>query len=49
MEYRRGWRKVHLAIDRTTQEIQAVEMTDQYQADNQPQTVYWYYNEFPPY
>ena len=34
MEYRRGWRKVHLAIDRTTQERQAVEMTDQYQADS---------------
>ena len=34
MAYRRGWRKVHLAIDRTTQEIQAVEMTDQYQADS---------------
>ncbi|AXK38508.1 hypothetical protein DWG20_03185 [Crenobacter cavernae] len=26
-EYRRGWRKVHLAINRDTQEIQAVEVT----------------------
>ena len=34
MAYRRGWRKVHLAIDRTTQEIHAVEMTDQYQSDS---------------
>jgi len=33
MEYHRGWRKVHLAIDRTTQEIHAVAMTDQHQAD----------------
>lgn len=32
-EYRRGWRKVHLAIDAQTQEIQAVEVTDQRQAD----------------
>ncbi len=32
-EYRRGWRKVHLAIDAHTQEIQAVEVTDQRQAD----------------
>ena len=33
-EYHRGWRKVHLAIDRSTQEIHAVEMTDQYGADS---------------
>ncbi len=32
-EYRRGWRKVHLAIDAQTQEICAVEVTDQRQAD----------------
>ncbi|MDC7716141.1 IS5 family transposase [Vogesella sp. DC21W] len=32
-EYRRGWRKVYLAISRDTQEIHAVEMTDQRQAD----------------
>ncbi|MFC4159579.1 IS5 family transposase [Chitinimonas lacunae] len=31
--YRRGWRKVHLAINADTQEIQAVEVTDQRQAD----------------
>lgn len=28
-EYRRGWRKVHLVIDAETQEIRAVEVTDQ--------------------
>ncbi|MFC4157922.1 IS5 family transposase [Chitinimonas lacunae] len=32
-EYRRGWRKVHLAVNADTQEIQAVEVTDQRQAD----------------
>lgn len=33
-EYHRGWRKVHIGIDRVTQEIHAVEMTDQHQADS---------------
>lgn len=32
-EYRRSWRKVHLAIDAETQEIQAVEVTDLRQGD----------------
>ena len=32
-EYRRAWRRVHLAIDAVTLDIRAVEMTDHRQGD----------------
>lgn len=32
-EYRRAWRKVHLAIDATTLDVRAMEMTDHRQGD----------------
>ena len=35
-EYRRSWRKVHLAIDAETLDVRAVEMTDHRQGDAAP-------------